>query len=171
MSEVGKNVVILRGLEVHSPKGIHIGNNVRIGKDARLSCYNIEGGGKIVISDNCYIGNRFSVLSGASVQICNNVLIASDVAIVSENHGKDCSIGLSYGKQPLVCSPVTISEFSWIGEKVLILPGVTLGKWSIIGGGSVVTKDVPDYCIAVGNPARIIKQYDHRNKKWVPYEY
>jgi maltose O-acetyltransferase len=54
-------------------------------------------------------------------------------------------------------SPVTISDDVWIGMRVIILPGVTIGRGAIIGAGAVVTKDVPPYCVAVGNPARVVR--------------
>ena len=73
---------------------------------------------------------------------------------------------LPYAKQPLLTAPVTISEGCWIGEKAMILPGVTIGKKCIIGAGSVVTKSVPDYCMAMGNPAVVKKMYSFETKKW-----
>ena len=69
--------------------------------------------------------------------------------------------------QELTGKGVCIDEGSWIGEKVCILPGVTIGKKCIIGAGSVVTKDVPDYCIACGNPAKVIKKYDFDEHRWI----
>ena len=55
----------------------------------------------------------------------------------------------------------------WIGEKVTVLPGITIGEKSIIGANSVVTKDIPPFCIAAGNPASIIKRYDFEKHEWV----
>jgi acetyltransferase-like isoleucine patch superfamily enzyme len=62
---------------------------------------------------------------------------------------------------------VRIEKGCWIGEKVIILPGVNIGKRSIIGAGSVVTKSIPEYSIAVGNPARVIKTWNKDKKQWV----
>ena len=61
---------------------------------------------------------------------------------------------------------IKIEDGVWIGNSVIILPGVKIGKKSIIGAGSVVCKSIPDYCVAVGNPARIIKRYDHSSNIW-----
>lgn len=68
--------------------------------------------------------------------------------------------------QKLSCKNVIIDDGCWIGEKVCILPGVRIGKKSIIGAGAIVTKSIPDYSIAVGNPARVIKYYNFDKKRW-----
>jgi len=106
-------------------------------------------------------------LGGGKIDIGTNVLIASHVLITSENHSIDPECNIEYMNQPLLCSDVKIEDGCWIGEKVCILPGVTIGKKSVIGAGSVVTKNIPAYCIAVGNPARIIKKYDFDSHKWI----
>jgi lipopolysaccharide O-acetyltransferase len=69
-------------------------------------------------------------------------------------------------KRPLNSLPVIISKNVWIGESVSILPGVRIGKASIIGANSVVTKDIPDYSIAAGNPAKVIKKYNFATRCW-----
>ena len=60
----------------------------------------------------------------------------------------------------LTCKPVLIRKGAWIGAGVTILPGVCIGKHAIVGAASVVTKDVPDYAVAVGNPAKVVKMLD-----------
>lgn len=101
------------------------------------------------------------------MEIEQNVLMASYISIMGHNHGTDPECEDGYGGQPLVSKPILIKSGAWIGERVCILPGVTIGRKSIIGAGAVVTKDVPDYCIAGGNPARVIKKYDFDTKQWV----
>ena len=93
------------------------------------------------------------------------MLVASNVFISDYNHGilKPES---SYINNELVLKKIFISDDVWIGQGSYILPGVNIGKYSIIGAGSVVTKDIPDYCMAVGNPAKIIKKYDTLSKQW-----
>lgn len=143
---------------------LKVGKCVRLGNFTRINFYDK---GILQIGDGCYIGQRNSFLVGADICVGNEVLMASDICITSENHSMNPQNQMSYGKQPLVIEPVSIGEGCWIGEKVVILPGVTVGKKSIIGAGSIVTKNIPDYCIAVGNPAKVIKYYDFESNQWV----
>lgn len=164
MGKVGYCVDVRRGLRVNSPRNIRLGNYVRVDRYSRLSSYE---GGRIIIEDGCYIGQFFSIMAGGDVIIRKNTLIASFVAIVGENHGMNPAIGVRYGNQPLIKQGVEIGENCWIGEKVVVLSGVIIGDWSIIGACSVVNKSIPPYSIAVGNPARVIKRYDFNTKNWV----
>lgn len=164
MGKVGRWVDIRKGLRVNNPSNIRIGNHVRIDRMSRLSSYE---GGRIDIEDGCYIGQFFSVMAGGDVVIKKNTLIASYVAVISENHSMDPKVGIKYGDQPLIKQDVEIGENCWIGEKAVILPGVTIGDWSIVGACSVVNKSVPAYSIVAGNPARVIKRYDFKIKTWV----
>jgi lipopolysaccharide O-acetyltransferase len=102
------------------------------------------------------------------------VLIASKVFISDINHG--CYSGLPQDSpfskpndRELSTKPVLIEENVWIGENVCVMPGVTIGFGTIIGAGSVVTKSIPAYSIAVGNPAKVIKKYNLLNKIWEPF--
>lgn len=122
--------------------------------------------GNIVIGDGCYIGYNFSALAGGDIIIGNNVLMASDILIASENHGVNPESELSYMDQPLQSKKATIGDGCWIGQSVKIMPGVNIGEKCIIGAGAVVTKSVPSLCIAAGNPARIIKMYNKNNHQW-----
>ncbi|MCH5228535.1 MAG: acyltransferase [Muribaculaceae bacterium] len=156
------------GTQFLNPKNIYLGNNVRIGRLSRLCSYKVgDNYGKIIIKDNCYIVDFLTILAGSDIIIEENNLIASYVGIFSENHSMDPLSKLKYGHQPLTGAPVTIKRNCWIGEKVLILPGVTIGEYSIIGAGSVVNKNIPPYSIAVGNPAKVIKKFDFKRKEWI----
>lgn len=152
-------------------KHVSIGSFTTILPFSRIQCYPDKGlNPQIVIGNNCYINYFFSILCGgnSSVVIGDNVLIASFVLISSENHGMDAGAKIPYMSQPLIGKSVNIENDVWIGEKVIILPGVTIGKRSIIGAGSVVTKSIPAYSIAVGNPAKVIKKWDFELNSWIP---
>lgn len=122
---------------------------------------------EIVIGKNTRIHSRTRITAAGSVSIENNVLIAPEVFITDHNHGMNPEIEEGYAKQDLVVKPVRIGDGTWIGQRACILPGVTIGKHCIIGAGSVCTHSIPDYSMAVGVPARVIKQWNTKSKQWV----
>lgn len=146
----------------------HIGNNTTILRGSRLQNYSDKNATakEIVIGNNCYIGFGVSILNAGSIRIDDEVLIASNVLISSENHGMNPESIIPYMDQPLDSKDVHIEKGVWIGQNVCILPGVSVGEKAIIGAGSVVTKSVPSYSIAVGNPAKIIKKYNFDTHLW-----
>lgn len=107
----------------------------------------------IFIGDNVFINSNLLAMARGKIIIEDNVQIAANVQLLSNNHDE-------YDRQILICKPVVIKKGAWIGAGASILPGVTVGKHAIVGAGSVVTKDVPDYAVVVGNPAKIIKTLD-----------
>lgn len=166
MGKVGRNIFVRKNLMVGTPKGIFIGNNVWIGRDCRLECYESEGKlGNIKLGNNSKLGHFCTILCGADVNIGNYTRLSSFVTIMSESHGNNPEKGI-YHLQELVCKEVNIGTYCWIGEKVIVMPGVSIGDWSIVGAGSLVTKDIPPYSIAVGNPAKVIKQYNFATHCW-----
>lgn len=170
--KIGKNVVIgRRTITNFAGEGIFIGNNVRFGNDLRLSLYSSNSfqKPKIVIKDNVYAGNHISLLTASDIIIEEDVLMASYINILGENHSMDPMSSLTYGKQPLTTAPITIKNGAWIGQNVSILcgtNGITIGEKCIIGAGSVVTKSIPDFSIAVGNPAKVIKKFNFTSQSW-----
>lgn len=166
--ELGRSSIVYAPVILQNAHNIIIKDNSTILSGARMQSYQglVNSSPKIKIGNNCYIGYNFSALAGANITIGNNVLIASNVLLSSENHSIDPISDLEYMNQPLIAAPIKIENGCWIGEKVIILPGVEIGQKSIIGAGSVVTKSIPAYSIAVGNPARIIKQYNFKTNQW-----
>ena len=122
------------------------------------------------------IGNHVRCVGGCritcagNINIGNDVLIGPDVFITDHNHGMDPTLGRGYSPQPLIIKDVTVEVGVWLGQRVCILPGVTIGSHSIIGANSVVTHDIPPYSIAVGSAARVVKQWDKERKEWVPLD-
>lgn len=113
------------------------------------------------IHKNTVIGNNSGVGRGCElnngVTIGNNVMIGPDVLIYTQNHAMD-RIDIPLSHQGLAeLAPVTIEDGAWIGARVCILPGVTIGEGAVIGACAVVSKSVPPYSVAVGNPARVVK--------------
>ena len=95
---------------------------------------------------------------GAEIIIEDDVLIGSSVHIYLTTHAYDNVNIPIYYQGFYKAKSVTLKSGCWIGANVVILPGVTIGKNSVVGAGAVVTKSIPDYCVAVGNPAKIIKE-------------
>lgn len=173
LKKYGKNSIIDRHSDILEGKNIEIYDNVYIGKYARLECYSNYMGNKydpsIVIKDNVKIEKNFTCLSAGKIIIDEDALIAGNVLITNENHSID-NPEVPYRKQRLNVRDVYIGKNVWIGEKACVLYGVSIGEGSVIGAASVVTKDIPPFSIACGNPARVIKKYDFLTKKWLKVE-
>jgi len=166
----GKSSYIGAHANIRYGKKMTIGNCVSIGRFCRMQCYKEFAGEKlnpeIVIQDGCYISDNFTVLSAARVELEKDVLIASNVTICSENHSINPEVATPYKNQPLTFASVMVGEGTWIGQNVVIMPGVRIGKKCVIGASAVVTKDVDDYCMVVGVPAKVIKKYDFDIGNW-----
>jgi len=120
----------------------------------------------VTIGNNCYIGHFSHIIGSKSIRIEDNVLIADKVCIEDCTHSWE-DISKPVKEQPILfAGEVRIKQGAWIGESVIILPGVTVGTNSVIGANSVVTKSIPDYTLAAGNPAKVIKKYNFEIKKW-----
>jgi putative colanic acid biosynthesis acetyltransferase WcaF len=135
--------------------GVKIGKNVRI-----CSSVHILGDGRFSIGDNCWIGPQTYISSSypAEVKMGNNIDIAPKVYIGTGSHEIDMIGHNSAGKG--VSENIIINDGAWICAGVLLLPGIQIGKKAIIGAGSVVTKDIPEFSLAVGNPCRVAKVYE-----------
>lgn len=146
-AKAGKHLVISDYVElfINPPKGkkaeLIIGDNVSIGRFSSIGCAN-----KVVIGDD--------------------VTLAPHVHITDQNHGYD-DIDTPIWRQPVVCpGPVVVGPETWLGYGVQVMPGVTIGKHCIIAAGSIVTKDIPDYSVAGGIPAKVIKKYNPLTHDW-----
>jgi len=111
--------------------------------------FNIKLGKNVLINYDCIL------LDTGEISIGNNTLVGPGTKIVTANHPHDAEKRKDWS---VSCSPVKIDEDVWIGAGVVILPGVTIGARSIIGAGSVVTKDVPPDTVAAGNPAKVLRK-------------
>ena len=108
---------------------------------------------RIKIGSNVFINSNSLLMARGGITIEDDVMLAANVQLLSNNHDE-------YDRQVLTCKPIHIKKGAWIGAGASILPGVTLGKYSIVGAGAIVTKDVGDYEVAVGIPAKVVKTLD-----------
>src|SRR6185436_12656439 len=144
---------------------IDFGKGLTTGTNLRIDAFpNFIGNSNQVlkIGDDVEINDYVHIAAVLSIEIGSHVLIASKVFITDHNHGNYTGNEQSHPMEhprdrKLVAKPVKIEDNVWIGEYVTILPGVTVGRGSIIGTSSVVTRDIPPYTIAVGIPAKVIK--------------
>lgn len=144
---------------------ISIGEKSHIGSHVELTAWdNYKSqifSPKIIIGDNTTIRDYSHITAILSVRIGNGVLTGPNILITDNAHGESLAELLSIrpAMRPLKSKgPVIIEDNVWIGEKSSILPGVHIGKGSIIAANSVVTKDIPPYCLVAGAPAKIIKE-------------
>lgn len=116
-----------------------------------------------VIGDNFYANYECIILDIANVTIGDNVMFGPRVGVYTAGHPIDAVIrneGFEYGK------PIVIGNDVWVGANVVINPGVTIGSNVVIGSGSIVTKDIPDNVIAVGNPCHVLREINDQDKKY-----
>lgn len=143
-----------------------IGTNVSVGNP-----FLCDYGRNIYIGDNVSINMNCTFVDCNKIEIGHHVLIASNVQLYTAAHPVELSERLTADWQPesgtYFCQtyalPIKIGDFCWIGGGVIILPGVTVGNGTVIGAGSVVTKDLPSNCVAVGNPCRVIRKINGEN--------
>ena len=159
--EFGNNVYF-EGVELLShPETISIGDNTAFSKGLFLTSWPFieDITPMIIIGKNCSFGAYNHITCANKIEIGEGVLTGKWVTISDNSHGKTTLDHLQFRPQrrPLYSKgPVIIGDNVWIGDKVTILPGVTIGNNAVIGANTVVTKDVPAYSIAVGNPCKII---------------
>lgn len=158
------------GVTVNNPQCIYLGKGVGIGDDTFLGPVTQYAGvaynPKIVIGDGTWVGKHCSIAAIDRVEIGKHVLFAGYVHITDHSHGYE-DIEKPIAPQRLITKgPVIIEDDCWLGFSCEILSGVHIGKHCIVAARAVVTKDVPSYSIVAGNPARIVKQYNFKTKKW-----
>ena len=149
---------------IFNERYIRIGENTLIGPGVSLSAGMVPGQECITspvvsIGDRCLIGRGSGIVGHFSITIGNDVWTGHHVYITDQNHDyTDISLPISQQSQPE--RAVVIGDSSWIGYGSVVLPGVTIGRHVVVGANSVVTSDLPDYSVAVGVPARVIKKLD-----------
>lgn len=151
---------------------------LNIGEDCAIDGSIMILHGKVNIGDRVVINEGTRLVCAAGITIGNDVMVSWGCNIVDSNmhsvhsterlndtkNARDAiengTVGQSIDFSQIASAPIIIKDKAWIGFHSIILKGVTIGEGAIVGAGSVVTKDVPDYAVVAGNPARIVKYTD-----------
>ena len=158
----GKNSVIYRSVR----KDIVPFNGFSLGKSSVIEDYTIINNavGEIIIGNHTRIGMGNTIIG--PVMIGNNVILAQNVVTSALNHNFE-DVLTTINQQGVKTDQIIIENNVWIGANSTILAGVYIGEHVVVGAGSVVTKDIPPFNVVVGNPARIVKEYDHKEQRWI----
>ena len=165
--KLGKGSYIHSPLRIDGKKNINIGNCVTIQYKTWLASLPLTGENECLLEfgNGCCIGNFNHIYATKKIVFGKKVLTADKVYVSDNLHGYE-DISKSILDQPIrQINEVYIGDGSWLGENVCVI-GASVGKNSIVGANAVVTKDIPDYCVAVGNPAKIIKRYCLETNLW-----
>lgn len=162
---------------------MHIGDNVSLGPNSLLVAQTLYPSRemqnpqqpvplqhfepKIVIGHRVTSTGNLTVDAMQSVVIEDDVMFASNVIVMDGLHGFQTA-NEAYKYQPMWrIAPVVIGRGSWIAQNVVIMPGVSIGEYAIIGANSIVTRSIPARSMAFGNPARVVKRWDERSNGWI----
>ena len=164
----GDRSSVLFPLNLNGSENISIGSRVNVAYKTWLAAvpHTGESNCELIIGEGTCIGNFNHIYATKSIVIGKNVLTADKVYISDNLHGYE-DITMPIIHQPIKqIATVIIGDGTWLGENVCVI-GAKIGKNCVIGANSVVTKDLPDYCVAVGTPAKIIKRYCFEKNKWI----
>lgn len=165
--ECGVGLIAKPGVRVNKPKQVSLGKRVCLDRQSSIFLNQISGKRPIVrIGNNVLIGAYSSIGCSNEVVIEDDVMFAPHVHVTDRNHTyEDISIPIS--RQPAVSDgPVLIGRETWLGYGVQVMPNVRIGRHCVIAAGSIVTKNIPDYSVAVGIPAKVIKKYNFETSRW-----
>ena len=168
-----KNSRLIRfPFDIRNKSSIDLGKGLTTGVGCRIEAFPLNKEIVLQFGSNIQMNDYVHITAMKSITIGNNVLLASKIYI------SDCSHGSYSGDEndsnpttipidrKLFAKPVVIEDNVWIGEFVSVLPGVTIGKGTIVGANSVVSRSLPEYVIAVGIPAIPIKKYNFQHSRW-----
>ncbi|MFT5891954.1 MAG: acetyltransferase-like isoleucine patch superfamily enzyme [Dokdonia sp.] len=163
--------------DIRNRRYIKIGNHFTTGFGCRIEAFPLhkENGTCLTIGKHVEINDYVHIASVSSVTIGDHVLMASKIYISDCLHGSytgdehDSNPNTPPNERPLSAKEVIIKDNVWLGESVTVLPGVTIGKGTIVGSNSVVSKSLPPYVIAVGIPAKPIKIFNFESQRWEKY--
>jgi acetyltransferase-like isoleucine patch superfamily enzyme len=142
---------------------IRIGEGTIVGPYASLSAgvspsHDLADAEVVTIGSHTLIGKGSAIVGHERIEIGDDVFTGHNVYVTDANHGYE-DPDTPIGRQFSPSRPVVIGDGSWLGHGAIVLPGASIGRHVVVGAGSVVTSSLPDRCVAVGNPARVIRRY------------
>jgi acetyltransferase-like isoleucine patch superfamily enzyme len=149
----GEGTVIEEGVLVFHPEHVFLGANVYVGHQTMLKAYHQN---ELRIGDGTWIGQQCFFHSAGGIVIGKNVGIGPGVKMLTSVHA-EAGRELPILHAPLAFAPIEIEDDADLGVGAIVLPGVRIGRGAQIGAGAVVTRDVPAYAVAAGNPARVLR--------------
>jgi acetyltransferase-like isoleucine patch superfamily enzyme len=177
-----KNLTIKMPREIHNPQLMLVGDDVKVGPNSVLKAITRYPGDWMrhpqgahieqTFTPRIAIGHRVTATAGLHIAACREITIEDDVMFASNVLLVDSSHAYRNANTPykyqgfFKLEPILIRRGAWIGQNVVVMPGVTIGELAIIGANSVVTHDIPDQCIAIGIPARVVKRWDSALSEW-----
>lgn len=146
---------------LYGERAIRIGSDTLIGPNCSISAgmgpdQELISDSIVTIGDRCLIGRGSSIVGHLEIVIGDDVFFGPNVYVTDQNHGFE-DLSTPIGRQTMGEEPVVIGAGSWLATNVVVTPGVTIGRHVAIGAGSIVTSDLPDNCVAVGSPARVVR--------------
>lgn len=151
-----------------NPPGISIGSFVSIGSGAVIEALVPDRGVTVTIHDGAYLGHGLRLTAVGEVVIGEEAMLADDCYVSDTNHiYEDVSVpikrqGLRDGRR------VEIGPGAWLGIGAVVCGNVRIGRNAVIGARTVVTSDVPDFCVVAGNPARVVRRWEGDRWEWLP---
>ena len=177
-----KGVLIELPRQITNPDRISLGDDVKLGPNSVLKLNTRYPGGWLrhptgdhveqEFDPVLQIGHRVTATGGLQITVFERVTIEDDVLFATNVFIADGTHASARGDVPYKyqgidrIAPVHVGRGAWVGQNVVVMPGVTIGALAIIGANSVVTRDVPDGCIALGSPARVVRRWDAEAERW-----
>lgn len=166
--KIGENTYIDQTVNVLGWKNIFIGKNTCIGEYSWLNINNrVDNFEHIKIGDNCYLGKRVAISSAEQILIKDYCLMGDDCKLIGANHIYQNPLQPYAFTGAISDGKIIVGVNVWFGAMVCVIGDITIGYGSVIGASSVVTKSIPPFSIAVGNPCRIIKRFDFSTNEWI----